>query len=75
MYLLYISLVLSRGQIKLCIYMGKMCEQDRSWYLGNIFPPACKLHTGVVVKYSDQFDVTDVRKIFYMRDHKLSPKY
>ena len=54
---------------------GMLCEQDRSLHLGNIFPSACKLHTRVVVKYnSDQFGVMDVRTIFYMREHKLSPE-
>ena len=46
-----------------------LCEQDQRLHLGNIFPPACKLRTGVVVKYSDHINVTDVRAVIIMREH------
>ena len=52
-----------------------LCEQDQSLHLGNIFPPACKLQTGVVVKYSDHINVTDVRAVCLCESIKWVPKY
>ena len=52
-----------------------LCEQDQSLHLGNIFPPAFKLQTGVVVKYSDHINVTDVRAVFLARRDKCPESY
>ena len=47
------------------------CEQDQSLHLGNIFSPACKLQTGVVVRYSNHINVTDVRAAFLIEPRSI----